>query len=266
MELKKNALKESLKNQTQSYGIWNGINDSYAAEISAGAGFDWVLIDGEHGTFNLQDIIVQSQAMSSYPVSVVVRPPSGDEVFIKRLLDGGIQSLLIPMVESKEQAENLVKAMRYPPAGIRGVGTALARAAQWNRVNNYFQDADNEMCLIVQVESKTAYEALDEILEVDGVDGVFIGPADLAASMGYLGQPSHEKVLAKVKDAINRIRAAGKSAGTLAVTDALVTTYRDAGANFIGLAVDHLLLAKATKALAEKYNTSLKKDVSNTQY
>ncbi len=266
MELKKNALKDSLKKHAQSYGIWNGINDSYAAEIAAGAGFDWVLIDGEHGTFNLQDIIVQAQAMSAYPVSIVVRPPSGDEVFIKRLLDGGIQSLLIPMVESKEQAEKLVQAMRYPPAGIRGVGTALARAAQWNRVNNYFQNADGEMCLIVQVESQKGYEALDEILEVEGVDGVFLGPADLAASMGYLGQPSHEEVVAKVKDALKRIRAAGKSAGTLAVTDALVKTYSEAGANFIGLAVDNLLLAKATRALVEKYKPSLKKDLSNTQY
>jgi len=262
----KNKLKQGLKSDKIQYGIFNGIADSYAAEILAGAGFDWILIDGEHAPFDLRSILHQLQAMSKYDVSPIVRPPTGDPVLIKQLLEIGVQSLLIPMVESAAQAEEMVRAIHYPPSGIRGVGTALSRAAQWNRVNDYFKDADGEMCLCVQVESVKGYDALDEILKVEGVDCVFIGPADLAGSMGLIGQPMHEEVLAKVKDGIKRIRAAGKAAGTIAVKDEVVKMYSDVGANMIGLAVDSIILAKATKALAEKYKPELKGIVSNTKY
>ena len=264
--IQKNKFKAGLSTHKVQYGVWNGIADSYAAEILAGAGFDFVLIDGEHAPFDLRSILHQLQAMSKYDVSTLVRPPSGDPVLIKQLLEIGVQSLLIPMVESGAQAELMVQAMRYPPAGIRGVGTALSRAAQWNRVNNYFQDADGEMCLCLQVESVKGYEALDDILAVDGVDVVFIGPADLAGSMGYLGQPMHPEVLAKVKDGMKRIRAAGKSAGTLAVKKEVVDNYVAAGANMVGLGVDLIMLAKASKALAETYKPELKDVVSNTRY
>lgn len=262
----KNKFKAGLKTDTIQYGIFNGIADSYAAEVLAGAGFDWVLIDGEHAPFDLRSILHQLQAMSKYDVAPIVRPPTGDPVLIKQLLEIGVTTLLIPMVESGAQAELMVKAMRYPPAGIRGVGTALSRAAQWNRVNNYFKDADGEMCLCVQVESVKGYDALDEILEVEGVDCVFIGPADLAGSMGLIGQPMHEDVINKVKDGIRRIRAAGKSAGTIAVRDDIVKMYAECGANMIALGVDIIMLAKATKALAENYKPELKEVVSNTKY
>ncbi len=266
MNINENKLKRDLQSDTVQYGIWNGIADTYAAEILGGAGFDFVLIDGEHGPFDLRSMILQLQALQSHNTSSVIRPPVGDPVLIKQYLDAGVQSLLVPMIESAEQAELMVKAMRYPPEGIRGVGSALARAAQWNRVNNYFQDANDQMCLILQVESVKGYDALDEILAVENVDAVFIGPADLAGSMGYLGQPMHPEVIDKVKNGMSRIRKAGKSAGTLAVKKELVEEYVASGANMIGLGVDLVMLAKATKSLAETYKPHLQNRASNTVY
>jgi 4-hydroxy-2-oxoheptanedioate aldolase len=266
MEISKNKFKADLNEGKTSYGIWNGIVDTYAAEIVAGAGFDWVLIDGEHAPFDLRSIIVQAQAIAGHGVPVLVRPPEGNPVLIKQLLDGGIQTLLIPMVETAEQAALMVKAMQYPPAGIRGVGTALARAAQWNRVNDYFKHADAEMCLILQVESVRGYENLDAICQVEGVDGVFIGPADLAASMGYLGQPMHPEVVEKVEKGLALIRKYDKTAGVLALNPTIIKQYEAKGANMIGVAIDTILLAKASKAVAESYKTELKKEVSNTKY
>ncbi|NNE25200.1 MAG: hypothetical protein HKN09_00015 [Saprospiraceae bacterium] len=265
MNIRINNFKKAIHQDKMQYGMWNGIADSYAAEILGGAGFDFVLIDGEHGPYDLRSIIVQLTALASHEVTPIVRPPVGDPVIVKQLLDAGVQTLLIPMVESAEHAKLMVQAMRYPPHGIRGVGTALARAAQWNRVNNYFQDADDQMCLIVQVESMKGYDALDEILQVDGVDAVFVGPADLAGSMGYLGQPMHPEVVEKVSAAMSRIHASGKVAGTLAVKEELVKAYSNAGARIIGLGVDLVMLAKATRALVAKYKPEADEE-SNTRY
>lgn len=266
MQIRKNIFKQTLSKDIVQFGIWNGIPDGYVAEILGGAGFDFVLIDSEHGPFDLQSVIHQLQALGQFPVTPIVRPPNGDPVIIKQLLDGGVQTLLVPMIESGEQAELMSRAMRYPPKGIRGVGTALARASQWNRVNNYFRDADDEMCLILQVESVAGYEVLDEILEVDGVDSVFIGPADLAGSMGYLGEPMHPKVIEAVKAGMTKIRKAGKSAGTLAVKKELADEYIKAGANYVGIGVDLVILAKATRKLAEEFNPDLGAQQSNTVY
>lgn len=266
MEIPKNKFKAYLKEGKPTYGIWNGIVDTYAAEILAGAGFDWVLIDGEHAPFDLRTIIRQAQAMAASGIPILVRPPEGNPVLIKQLLDGGIQTLLVPMVETAEQATMLVRAMRYPPAGIRGVGTALARAAQWNRVNDYFKYSDSEMCLIVQVESVTGYDNLENICQVDGVDGVFIGPADLAASMGYLGQPMHPLVIEKVNNGLELIKSYGKTAGVLAVNPDLVKQYVAKGARMIGVGLDTMVLAKATRAMAEIYKPELGEKQSNTKY
>ena len=263
MKIIQNKFKADLSKDKIQYGIFNGIADSYAAEIAAGAGFDWVLIDGEHAPFDLRKIIHQMQAMSIHETPVFVRPPNGDPVIVKQLLDAGVQNLLIPMVESKQQTELMVRSIQYPPKGIRGVGTALARAAQWNRVENYFHEADEQMCLFVQVESVTGYDALDEILEVENLDGVFIGPADLAASMGLIGQPMHPIVIEKVQAGIKKIRAAGKYAGTLAVKDDVIKKYQEAGTNMMGLGVDLILLAKATAALASKYTNQIQFDSPN---
>ena len=266
MKIPKNKFKAYLKEGKTTFGLWNGIVDTYAGEIAAGAGFDWVLIDGEHAPFDLRTILVQAQAMSGYDVPILVRPPEGNPVLIKQLLDAGIQTLLVPMVETAEQARMLVRAMRYPPHGIRGVGTALARASRWNRVDDYFKHSDEEMCLIVQVESVAGYDNLEAICQVEGVDGVFIGPADLAGSMGYLGQPMHPLVIEKVSAGLEFISQSGKTAGVLAVNPDVVKKYQAKGATMIGVGLDSLLLAKATKALAEVYKPALRKVQSNTKY
>jgi|TARA_B110000093_G_C12970461_1_gene412092 4-hydroxy-2-oxoheptanedioate aldolase len=266
MDTPKNSFKQKALTKEITYGIWNGLVDTVTAEIIAGAGFDWILVDGEHAPFDLRTIQLQLQTIAAYNVQVVVRPPVGDTILIKQLMDIGVQSLLVPMVESAEQAIQLVKAMRYPPEGIRGVGTALARASKWNRTNNYFRDANNEMCLICQIESVEGIKNLDAILEVDGVDGVFIGPADLGASMGFLGKPSHPEVKAAVVKAIKTIKSKGKTAGVLAVSREIVDFYKAAGANMLGVGVDTILIAKATKELAELYKPALKNNQSNTKY
>ncbi len=261
-----NKFKKEILAGKKQYGVWNGIGHSYIAEILAGAGFDWVLVDAEHAPYDINQIVGQLQAMSRYDVSPIVRMPNADPIYIKTLLDAGVQSFIIPMVESGETAELMAKALRYPPEGIRGVGTALSRAAQWNRVNNYFKLANSQMCLITQVESVSGVEALDDILKVDGVDVVFLGPADLAASMGYLGNPGHPDVVAVVNDCLNKIVKSGKCPGVLTGSKELIASYTDKGARMLGVGIDTLLLAKATKELAAFYKPELLQNQSNTKY
>jgi len=253
MKIRKNKIKEQFKQGKITFGLWNGITNTYAAEICAGAGFDWILIDAEHAPFSVQDILLNMQAMSSFDCGIAVRPPSGDSVTIKRLLDIGVQTLLVPMVDTAEQAVELVKSVTYPPHGKRGVGSALSRAAQWKRVPDYFNKVQGEICLIVQIETVTGMKNIEAICEVEGVDGVFIGPADLAGSMGILGQPMHDDVRAEVRRGLKIIKKSGKTAGVLAVRDDAIKEYQAVGATFIGLGVDLILLAKATTALADKY-------------
>jgi len=261
-----NKFKSAIKAGKKQYGIWNGIPHSYAAEILAGSGFDWVLIDAEHGPFDMNQIIIQLQAMSRYPVSPILRMRNADPVYMKPLMDAGVQSFIIPMVESGETAQQMAEALRYAPEGTRGVGTALARAAQWNRVNNYFKDANDQMCLITQVESVKGVEALDDIIAVEGVDVIFMGPADLAGTMGHLGNPGHPEVKAVVNDCLKRIVDGGKTAGVLTSSKELIADYTAKGAKMIGVGLDTIILAKATKALAEHYKPELKVKKSNTTY
>ena len=253
MELRKNKLKQDIREGKRAYGIFHGIADSYAGEICASAGFDWVTIDGEHAPFELRTILHQLQAMAPYDVEPIVRIPEGNPTIIKQLLDAGAQTLIVPMVESEEQATLLVQAMRYPPRGIRGVGTALARGARWNRVEGYFEKADGELCLIVQVESVRGLSQLEAIASVEGVDGVLIGPADLGATMGYLGKPGHPEVVETVCGALATIRNAGKIAGVLTTSRELIARYMEAGANMVGVGLDTVLLTKATRELALLY-------------
>lgn len=245
-----NLFKQALQNGQTQWGFWLGLTSPYTAEICAGAGFDWLLIDGEHAPNNLQTTLSQLQALAPYPVSPVVRPVEGTTAGIKQLLDIGAQSLLIPMVESASQAAELVSACHYPPQGVRGVGTALARAAQWGKHKDYLARANQEVCLLLQVESKVGLDTLDDILNTQGVDGVFIGPADLAASLGYLGNPAHPDVKAIIEQALRKIRAAGKAAGILATDQALATHYQSCGAQFIAIGVDTLVLANGAAELA----------------
>lgn len=257
MQIPNNQFKAALQEGRDQIGLWLGLGETFSAEICAGAGFDWLLIDAEHGPNDLRSILSQLQALAPYPTQAVVRPPQGDHVLIKQLLETGVQTLLIPMVESAEQAYGLVQAMRYPPAGIRGVGSALARASRWGRIDNYAHQANDQMCLLVQVETRPGYENLDEILTVDGVDGVFFGSADLAASYGYLGQSTHPEIVAAIEDGLQRTRRASKAGGVLCSDRQLNDRYRAAGANFVAVGVDALLLSAATTALCQLYKPEL---------
>lgn len=257
MDMQRNTFKQSLLAGKPQYGLWLGLSESFSAEICAGAGFDWLLIDAEHGPNDLRTILSQLQATAPYCSQPVVRPPQGDHVLIKQLLETGVQTLLIPMVESAAQAAGLVQAMRYPPEGIRGVGSALARASRWGRIGDYALRANDEMCLLVQVETRAGMENLDAIMQVAGVNGVFFGAADLAASCGHLGQSTHPEIVAMIKDGLRRVSAVGKAGGVLCGERALALEYRDAGARFIAVGVNTLLLAAATSALAAQYKPEL---------
>ena len=248
-----NAFKDALKAGRPQIGLWLGLTSSYSAELLAGAGFDWLLIDGEHAPNNVQTVLTQLQAIAPYPSQPVVRPSWNDPVQIKQLLDIGAQTLLVPMVQNADEARLAVKATRYPPAGIRGVGSALARASRWNRVPDYLHQANDAMCVLVQIETREALNNLPQILDVEGVDGVFIGPADLSADMGFSGNPQHPEVQAAIERAIAQIRAAGKAPGILMASEPLAKRYLELGALFVAVGVDTTLLARGAEALAARF-------------
>ncbi|WP_299950470.1 aldolase/citrate lyase family protein [uncultured Modestobacter sp.] len=245
--------KQQLAGGDPQVGMWVASGSPYVAEICAGAGLDWLLVDAEHAPNDLRSIQAQLQAVAPYPVVPVVRPPGGDPVLLKQLLDAGVEALLIPMVESGEEAAALVAATRYPPAGIRGVGSALARASRWNRTPDYLATADEGIALMVQVESVRGLAALPDILAVDGLDGVFLGPADLAASMGHLGRPDHPDVVSAVATAIDAITAAGVAAGVNAFAEDAAQRYLDRGVRFVLVGADVTLLARGSEALATRH-------------
>jgi 4-hydroxy-2-oxoheptanedioate aldolase len=251
-----NGFKQALAARRVQIGLWLGLADPYCAEICAGAGFDWLALDAEHGPNTIRTLLAQLQALAAYPVHAVVRAASGDPTHLKQLLDIGAQTLVVPLVESAEQARAVVRATRYPPVGIRGVGTALARASGWNRHTDYLQRADSEICVVVQAESATALANLEEIARVEGVDGVFFGPADLAASLGHRGQPTHPDVRAALDRAFAATLAAGKPAGILMGDEALAREFLAAGVSFVAVGVDTTLLARATSALAARFKSS----------
>lgn len=235
------------------FGIWSCSGSALVAEICAGAGLDIVLIDAEHSPTGLESILAQLQAVAAYPVSPLVRAPIGDTVIVKQLLDLGAQNLLIPMVNSAEQAAAMVAAVRYPPAGVRGVGSSLARSARWNRIDDYLARADGLVSLYVQIETVDALAAVAEIAAVDGVDGLLVGPADLAASMGLLGQQTHPEVVAAVETAIAAGFAAGKPVGVNAFDPAAADRYLAAGARWVLVGADVALLARASEGLADRF-------------
>ena len=250
----RNRFKAALDSGHPQFGLWLGIPDPSVAELLAGAGFDWLVVDHEHGPFELRDVMTHLQAMAPYDVAPIVRPVDDNPGLLKKLCDIGAQSFVVPMVETAEQAAAIVAAVRYPPAGRRGLGTSMARAAHWNTVPGYAQKANDEMCVIVQAETTNAIENLEAIAAVDGVDGVFIGPSDLSASMGHLGDTGHPDVMDTVSEGIRRIRAAGKHAGLLCLDESKVAHFVDCGANFIGIGVDTLLIGNSARSLAAKYS------------
>ncbi len=253
MPAPENILKRRLATGEVLSGLWLGMADAYAAEIAATAGFDWLLIDGEHAPNDLRSTMAQLAVIERSGSAPVVRLPDGDPAKIKQALDIGAQSLVIPMVETAGQAAALVRATRYPPEGIRGVGASLARASRFAAIPDYLTTANREICLILQVESVRGLAELDAILALDGVDGVFIGPADLAADMGHLGNAGEPAVRAAVLDALRRIRAAGKAAGVLATQPDFAESCREAGANFLGVGIDVTVFAGALRDLARRW-------------
>lgn len=251
------SLKDALKDADHSLaGIWVCSASPLIAEICAGAGFDWLFIDAEHSPNDLQNILAQLQAVRSYPVVPVVRPAVNDPVLIKQFLDLGVQSLIIPMVNDAQQAAAAVAACQYPPKGVRGVGSALARSARWNRIPEYLTRADETITIMVQIEAAEAVANVEQIVATDGVDGIFIGPSDLAASMGVIGQQGHPDVVAAVIRSINAAKAAGKYAGVNAFDQASARKYMDAGADYVGVGADVALLARATEALAASFSSA----------
>lgn len=251
MQMPANTFKQALIDRHQQVGLWLGLANGYCAELAANAGFDWLLIDGEHAPNDLQSILAQLQAVASYRTQPIVRPPVGDVTLIKQYLDLGVQTLLVPMVDSADQARELVRATRYPPEGIRGVGSALARASRWDSIPDYLDKANDEVCLLVQVESREGLANLGAIAAVEGVDGVFLGPADLSAALGHRGNPVHPEVQAAIKDAIVQVQQAGKSAGILSANRELARRYLELGCLFVAVGVDTSLLMGALKELAD---------------
>lgn len=236
-------------------GLFMGLANPYTAELLVDTGFDWLLIDAEHGPNDLNTVLAQLQATQGRSTQIITRIKNHDSALIKQMLDIGVQNLLVPMVESADQARDLVSATRYPPNGIRGVGTALARAARWNGVPAYFQKADNEICLIAQCESQAGLDNLDDILTVDGIDAVFVGPSDLAASMGHIGNAAHPDVRAAVMQAINKIIASGRAAGVFATKLDDAYAYCDAGVSFVAIGTDTLLLRQSAVSLAQAFES-----------
>ena len=252
MDLPKNRFKHAIRAGRQQIGLWVSLANAYSAEIVAGAGFDWLLFDGEHSPNDPTTVISQLQAAAPYPVSAIVRPAWNDKVLIKRYLDIGTQGFLVPYVQNAAEAEAAVAAIRYPPRGVRGVA-GTTRAAGFGRVADYAKRAEEELCLLVQIESREGLDNLDAIARVDGIDGVFIGPADLAAGLGQLGNQQHPQVQSAIQDAIKRIRGHGKPAGILATDEASTRRYIEWGTTFTAVGLDAMILAREADRLAKLY-------------
>lgn len=252
MDLPVNHFKRALAAGRSQIGLWCSLSSHYAVEAVAGAGFDWLLLDMEHSPNDLESLVAQLQAAAAYPTSSVVRVPWNDKVTIKRVLDIGAQSLLVPYVQNADEARAAVAATRYPPAGIRGVG-GMTRATRFGRVKDYARRAQEELCVLVQVETEEALGHIEAIAAVDGVDGIFIGPADLHASMGFTGEVANPKLLPIMDDALRRIRKAGKAPGILTTDDPLIRRCIEAGSLFTAVGVDLAMLARGTDQLAAKY-------------
>ncbi|MDB5751799.1 MAG: 4-hydroxy-2-oxo-heptane,7-dioate aldolase [Ramlibacter sp.] len=260
MQTPVNPFKQALAEQRAQIGLWCGLADHYTTEICAGAGFDWLLLDGEHAPNDLRSLLQQAQVVAAYPgTHAVARIPMGHgnvgQALIKQYLDLGIQTLLVPMVDTAEQAAALVQCMRYPPLGIRGMGGA--RASRWGRIPNYGKDANAQVCLLVQAETREAIANLDAIIATEGVDGVFIGPADLSATHGHVGNPGHPDMVRLIEDSITRIVRGGKAAGILTPDETLARRYLELGATFVAVGLDNNLLVRHTSALAARFKSDV---------
>lgn len=253
-----NPFKQAIARQQPQIGLWISLASAYSTEVCAGAGFDWLLLDGEHSPTSLPTLLSQLHAMGAYPASHAIgRVPLGHgeagTAIIKQFLDLGFQTLLVPMVDTPEQAAALVRAMRYPPDGVRGM--AGSRSSRWGRYPSYAREANEQICLLVQAESQTALDNLEAIASTPGVDGVFIGPADLSASLGHPGNAQHPDVQKAIDDAIRRIVKCGKAAGILVSDEKLARHYLSLGASFVAVGLDIQILVRQTSALAALYKS-----------
>jgi 4-hydroxy-2-oxoheptanedioate aldolase len=254
-ELPKNRFKSALHEGRRQVGLWSSLSSNYSVEVIAGAGFDWILLDTEHSPNDLESVLTQLQAAAPYPSHPVVRVAWNDTVIIKRVLDIGAQTLLVPYVSTAEEARQAVAATRYPPAGVRGVA-GTTRATRFGRVAEYAKRAHEEICVLVQVETQPALANIEAICAVEGVDGVFIGPADLHASMGYAGEVANPKVKPLIDDAIRRIRKSGSAPGILTPNEADAKHWLECGALFVAVGSDVGILARGAEALAAKFKKS----------
>ena len=250
MSLPKNTFKRALADGKRQIGCWLSFADPAAAEIMGTCGFDWLVIDGEHGPNDIRSIRDQLMALSASDSHPVVRVPIGETWIIKQVLDAGAQTVLVPIVETAEQARELVRACKYPPYGTRGVGAAGSRATMFSSIPDYIKTADQEICLLLQVENRAGIEALDDILAVKGIDGIFIGPADLSTDMGHQGNAAHPEVREVIADAVTRIKSAGLAPGILGVSDEANQTYADMGVQFHAVAMDVLILVQNARKLS----------------
>ena len=252
MDLPRNAFKHALRAGRAQIGLWSSLSSNYSVEVIAGAGFDWLLLDTEHSPNDLESLLTQLQAAAPYPSHPVVRVPWNDMVAIKRVLDVGAQSLLVPYVSTPAEAAAAVSFVRYPPAGVRGVA-GTTRASRFGRVKDYAQRAHEEICLLVQVETQQGLDNLEAICAVDGIDGVFIGPADLHASLGHAGEIAHPKVKPLIDGAIRRIRKCGRAPGILTPNEADARHWLDCGALFVAVGADVGILARGADSLAARF-------------
>lgn len=252
MDLPVNRFLQDLRAGRQQIGLWNTLGGPVAVEALAGTGFDWITIDTEHSLTDVPDTIVAMQAMAPYPVSALVRPAANDPVLIKRLLDLGAQTLVVPYVQNADEARAAVAAMRYAPRGFRGVAGTV-RANRFGAVADYHARAGEQLCLIVQIETAEAVDRIEDIAAVDGVDGLFIGPSDLAASMGHPGNAGHPEVIAAVEAAIIRTVATGKSAGILTLDPVFARRCMALGTRVTGVGMDLALLVAAARKLAADF-------------
>ncbi len=252
MELPKNDFKHALAAGQLQIGLWTQLVNNISAEILAYSGFDWLVVDGEHAPNDTRSVIMQLQAMAPGTAMPVVRVAWNDMVLFKQYLDIGAQTLLVPFIESADDARRAVAYTRYPPGGVRGVA-GTHRANRYGRVAGYHKSASDEICLLLQVESRPGLENLAEIAAVDGVDGIFFGPSDLAASMGHLADTAHPEVQAVFPEALEVCRQAGKAAGILAPIEADARKFIDMGFTFVAVGNDIAILAKGSEALAQAF-------------
>src|ERR1700674_1325288 len=252
MDLPRNAFKHAIAAGRLQIGLWCSLCSNIAADIVRDSGFDWLLLDTEHSPNEIPDLLAQLQAVDGGPATAIVRPAWNDIVLIKRCLDIGAPALLVPYVQNPAEARSAVAAVRYPPRGVRGVAAA-SRASRYGRVADYLKKADSEICLLVQVETRSALEELEAIATVEGIDGVFIGPSDLSASLGHVGNPAHPEVQNALQDAVTRLKAVGKPAGILTGNEDEIRRYIGWGYTFVAVGSDVGLLGRGADALAKKF-------------